>query len=84
MIVIDKVTTVTNVFVSVILNFNCPVAKEIAKSSDQVKLRLISQLINGLSRVFPRLLKKCNDTTNFSFFHFLALIFFFPLILDHQ
>ena len=84
MIVIDKVTTVTKVFVSVILNFNSPVAKEIAKSSDQVKLRLISQLINGRSRVFPRLLKKCNGTTNFSFFHFLALIFFFSLILDHQ
>ena len=29
-------------FVSFIANFVCPVAKEIAQSSDQVKMRLIS------------------------------------------
>ena len=47
-------------FVSVYLNFVAPVAEEITQSSDQVKMRSISKLINGISRVFQKLLKCFN------------------------
>ena len=44
---VDKVTTGS--FQSVIWNDVSPASEEIKKSSDHVKLRLISQLINGIS-----------------------------------
>ena len=51
------------VFVSIILNFVSPVAEEIRQSSDEVKMRLISQLINGISKVLQKLPKYFNGTT---------------------
>ena len=51
---VDKVTTGTESFVSVILNFVSPFVEEITQSSDQFKMRLISQLINGVSRSLRR------------------------------
>ena len=48
---VDKVTTGTCSFVSVIANFPSPVELVITQSLDQVKRRLTSQFINGISRV---------------------------------
>ena len=45
---------------SVISNFIFPVTEEIKQSSEQVKMWLISQLINGISRVFQKLQKLKN------------------------
>ena len=39
------------------LNFVTPVAPEITHSVDQIRMRLISQLISGISRVLQKLLK---------------------------
>ena len=47
---------------SVIANFVAPVAAEITQSLEQVKMRLISRLIKGISRVLPKLLKYSNGT----------------------
>ena len=47
---------------SVIASFVSPVAEEIIQSSDQVRMRLISQLIKGISRVLQKLLKYFNGT----------------------
>ena len=44
---VNKVTTGTLSFVSVILNFPAPVELVITQSLDHVKIRLTSQLING-------------------------------------
>ena len=52
----------TKSFVFVISNFVAPVAEEITQSSDQVTIILISQLINGISRVLQKLLKYFNGT----------------------
>ena len=46
----------------VILNSVIPTAEEIIHFIDQVKSRLISQLINGISRVLQNLLKYFNET----------------------
>ena len=51
------------VFVSIILNFVSPVAEKIRQSSDEVKMRLISQLVNGISKVPQKLPKDFNGTT---------------------
>ena len=48
--------------VSLILNFVYPVAEEITQAGDHVKIRLTSQLINGISRVLQKLLKYFNGT----------------------
>ena len=48
--------------------------------SDQVKSRLISQLINGISRVLQKLLNSFNGTT-FSTFFVLPSAGVFPVIL---
>ena len=45
------------VFVLVIANFVAPIAEEITQSADQVRMRLISQLIKTISRVSQKLLK---------------------------
>ena len=55
---VDKVTTGTNNFVSVIANFSSPVELVI----DHVKIRLTSQLIKGISSVLPKLLKYFSGT----------------------
>ena len=46
----------------VISNFVASVVKEITQSSDQVKMRLISQLIDVNLRVLRKLLKYFNGT----------------------
>ena len=51
MSLVHKVTTRTYNFVSVIANFPSPVELVITQSLDHVKIRLTSQLINGISRV---------------------------------
>ena len=48
--------------VSVTANFAPPDAEEITKSAGIVKMRLISQWIKGISRVFQKLLKYFNGT----------------------
>ena len=48
-------------FVSAIANFVFQVAEEIIQISDQVELGLISQSVNGISRVLQK--KYFNDTT---------------------
>ena len=50
------------VFLSVIVNFVFLGAEEIKQFSDQVKIRLISQLIKGISRVFHKFHKYFNGT----------------------
>ena len=54
---VDKVTTGTKSFVSVITIFVFLNAEEITQFSDQVKIRLISQLIEGTSRILQKLPK---------------------------
>ena len=44
------------------LQFFNPVAQEVTQSVNQVKIRLISQLIKGISRVLQNLLKFFNCT----------------------
>ena len=61
-------------------NFVAPVAEEITQFSDQVKIRLIWQLINGISRVLQKLLKYFNGT-GISIFFRLLLAGVFPVIL---
>ena len=66
---VDKVTTGTYKFVSVILNFPLPVELVKAQLGDHVKIKLTSQLIYGISRVLQKLLKYFNGTiisTSFS------------------
>ena len=48
---VDKVTTGTESFLSVIVNFAALVGEEIIQSADEVKMRLISQLIKDISRI---------------------------------
>ena len=59
---VDNVTTGTKSFVSVIANLIAPVELVITQVDDQVKMRLTSQLINGISRVLQKLLKYFNGT----------------------
>ena len=54
---VDKVTKGTWSFVYIILNFVAPVTEEIVQTSYQVKMRLISQLVNGISGVLQKLLQ---------------------------
>ena len=59
---VDKVTTGTYYFASVIANFPSPVELVITQSLDHVKIRLTSQLINGISGVLQKLLKYFSGT----------------------
>ena len=59
-------------FVSAIANFVFQAAEEIIQISDQVKLGLISQSVNGISRVLQKLLKCFNDTTTSTCFVLLS------------
>ena len=74
---VDKVTTGTYSFVSVIANFPSPEELVIAQSLDQIKRRLSLQLINGISRVLQKLLKYFNGTIFSKSFLFPLLGFFF-------
>ena len=47
-------------FVSIIANFVAPVAEEIIQSLDQIRMRLILQLIKGISRLLRKLMKYFN------------------------
>ena len=67
-------------FVSVILNLVSAVAEEITQDGDHVKIRLTSQLINGISRVLQKLLKYFNGTIISASF-VLPLLGVFPVIL---
>ena len=44
--------------------------EEITQYSEQVKMRLILQLINDISRVFQKLLKYVNGTAISTFFYY--------------
>ena len=44
------------------MNFVALVVEKTAQSSDQVKMRLISQLINDIAMVLQKLLEYFNDT----------------------
>ena len=77
---VGKVIIGTLSFVSVISNSVIPTAEEITHFLDQVKLRLISKLINGFSRVLQKLLKYFNGTAVLSYF-VLPAAGVFPVIL---
>ena len=76
---VDKVTTGTYNFVFVIANFPSPVELVITQSLDHVKIRLTSQLINGISSVLQKLLKYFNGTITPTSFVF-PLFGVFPVI----
>ena len=61
---VDKVTTGTQSFASVIVNVVAwfAAALDIKQLAEHVKMRLISQLINGISRILQKLLKYFNGT----------------------
>ena len=67
---------------SVILNFVSPVAEEIIQVDEQVKIRLTSQLINGISRVLQKLLKYFNGKIISTSFIFPSAVFPVIFILD--
>ena len=63
-------------------NFVALFAAEIRQSADQVRMKLISQLIIGISRVLQKLLNYFNGTAIstsfvFTFFVLLPVFFFF-------
>ena len=61
---------------SVIANLPAPVELVIAQVDDHVKMRLISQLINSISRILQKSLKYFNGTIiSTSFVLLLALVF---------
>ena len=61
---------------SVIANLPAPVELVIAQVDDHVKMRLISQLINSISRILQKSLKYFNGTIiSTSFLLLLALVF---------
>ena len=62
-------------FVSAIANFVAPVAEEITQFSDQVKLILISQLINGVSKALQ---------TFFNYFNSMSILTSFTLPTHYQ
>ena len=66
-------------FVSVIPNFIFSVAEEIIQLSDQVDIRLTLQLIKDISRVFKKLLKHLDGTSNLTSF-VLPLAWVVPLL----
>ena len=59
---VEKVTTRTLSFVSVILKVVSQFPLEITHFSDQVRIRLSSQLIKGISIVLQKLLSYFKDT----------------------
>ena len=83
---VDKVTTGTYSFILVIANAVVwfAAALDITQLLDKVRLRLMSQLINGISRVLLKLLKDLNDTiiSTFLVLSPLALLVIFCLNLN--
>ena len=70
-------------FVSVIANLPAPVELLIIQVDDHVKMKLTSQLINGISRVFQKLLKYFNGTIISTYFVFPSSgVFLVIFILD--
>ena len=65
---VDKVTKGTKRFVSVIANILAPLELVITQVDDHVKMRLTSQLINGISRVLQKLPKFFNGKIISTFF----------------
>ena len=65
---VDKFATGTQSFVTVIVNIVVFVSSYNAHFSDQVKIRLTSQLIKGTSRVLGKLLKYFNEIIISTFF----------------
>ena len=66
---VDKVATGTYNFVSVISNFSSAVELVITQVDYHFKIKLISQLIKGISGVLQKLLKHFNEnifSTSFS------------------
>ena len=63
----------------VITNFLASIAAETTPSADQVRMRLILQLISGISRLIQKLLKYFNGTAISTSFTF-PLFGLFPLI----
>ena len=59
---VDKVTTGTKSFVSVMSNFTLPVELIITKVGNQFKIRIIPQLIRRISRILEKLLRYFNST----------------------
>ena len=59
---VDKVTTETKSFASALANLTAPVELVITQIDEQVKMRLISQLVNSISRGLHKLLKYFNGT----------------------
>ena len=59
---VDRVTTGTKTFISVILNLALPVELVIKQVDYPAKKILTSQLVNRISRVLQKLLKYCNGT----------------------
>ena len=60
---VDNVTTGTSSFLSVIVNVDILMAigaSIVKQFADQVRIRLIPQLINGISRVLQKVLKYFN------------------------
>ena len=78
---VDKITPWN--FVSATANFACPVVEEILQSSLQVRLILVSQLIEVISRVIQKLFNYFNGTAILPYFELpLAGIFLVILNLD--
>ena len=77
---VDKVT---QSYISVIANFVFPAAEEITQSVDQVKIRSISQLIKGISRVLQKLPKYFNSTGILTFF-VLQVAGVFPVVINFE
>ena len=82
---VDNVTTRTSSFLSVIVNVDIRMAigaSIVKQFEDQGRIRLIPQLINGISRVLQKLLKYFNGNLMWTFFyhHFLFhLLLFFQI-----
>ena len=63
-------------FSSVIANVISPAELAITQVNDQVKIRLISQLIKGIARVLQKLLKYLNGTTTLNLLYYRQHVLF--------
>ena len=72
---VDKLTTRTKSFVSIIAKFVALLPSEFTQFSDQVRIILMSQLINCISRVLQKLQKYFNGAAIFAFIIPAVLVF---------
>ena len=79
---VDKATTETSSFVSVIANVPAPIESVVTQVDDHVRRRLISHLINVISRVLQNLFKYFNGTTILTSFVSPAAVLFVIFTLD--